>query len=130
LRTVVERYEHHAYAWGVHDCAQFVAAYFAELNGYHPIPVEIEYADERAALRLMLTGGGLRALVVRSIGEPRSGEPEVGDIVLSQLSGNGGDVRGLGIYNAHFVLGVLPDINGVCRYSAEHITDAWSPWAR
>lgn len=73
--------------YGPSDCAAFAGDFVERVLG-KPNPMHrFEYGDKTGANELIEKGGGLRALVIRELGQPRDGATAVdGDIVIAGIT--------------------------------------------
>lgn len=67
LAEVVEAAESRPFEWGVHDCCTFAAACVDAITGSDHVG-RLDYADERAAKRILACHGGLLEAVTSRLG--------------------------------------------------------------
>lgn len=74
------------FRWGYHDCLQHAARCVAAVTGYDARILFPRYQTKTEADAILEREGGIRALIIRALGEPvhvsRAG---VGDVVLFSL---------------------------------------------
>jgi hypothetical protein len=95
LTEYVDAHRMTPFGWGSHDCVLFAAGWVLEATGVDPIgDIRDQWADERSALRLIKSLGGLRFAVDERLGNPISTALAWrGDLILHEIT----ERPGLGI---------------------------------
>lgn len=122
LATVMREAQARPFAWGTHDCVTFAAACVQAVTGRDAIAdVRTQWADERAALRMLADGGGLLELVQGRLGEqlasPALAQP--GDVGLCLQDGRPG-LCVCGGVNWH-----MPAEQGLATLDSTQVLRAW-----
>lgn len=111
------------FAWGEHDCVTFAAACVKAVTGVDRIAdVRTAWADERQAIRLLVSGGGLLQMVQERLG------PRLPSVLLAKPGDVGVCMQGArpalcvcGGVNWH-----MPARDGLATLSFEQVLGAWS----
>jgi len=93
LAACIAEQRHRPFAWGEHDCCQFVARAIEAMTGVNPLAA-ISYRSAKEALRLLRVEQGLLGAVTQRLGVSKSVRLAMrGDVVL--LAGNKRDALGI-----------------------------------
>lgn len=120
VRAAVRR----PFQWGEHDCATFAARCWAARTGSDAL-AGLAWASEAEAQAIIDAGGGLRALVVARLGEPRAPLLAAhGDVVLAldPQAEPPREVLAVCVGQHH----VAPGTRGLIVLPLEAATAAWS----
>lgn len=86
LARYVDAHRDMPFAWGSFDCVRFAAGWVREATGSDPVE-GLDWADERSALRVLESLGGLQAAVETRFGAAIScALAWRGDLVLHEMS--------------------------------------------
>jgi hypothetical protein len=93
LAACIAEQRHRSFAWGEHDCCQFVARAIEAMTGVNPLAT-ISYQSAKEALRLLRVEQGLLGAVTQRLGASKSVRLAMrGDVVL--LAGQKRDALGI-----------------------------------
>ncbi len=107
--------------YGSGDCCQFISRYLLELTGTD-YAAGFAYDDEASAKRLIVSHGGLPALISTALeaSPDPAHDPQPGDVAVVHV----GNEMAAGVVGQGQVLCLHPD-EGFVRCPAEAITDVW-----
>jgi len=122
LAAVMHDAQARPFAWGSHDCVTFAASCVEAVTGVDRIAdVRTAWADERQAIRLLVSGGGLLQMVKARMG------PRLPSALLAQPGDIGVCMQAerpalcvCGGTNWH-----MPAEQGLATLAAEQVLGAW-----
>ena len=122
LAAVMREASTRSFSWGSNDCVTFAAACVEAVTGVDRIAdVRTAWADERQAIRLLVSGGGLLEMVQARMG-PRLPSPmlaQPGDIGVC-MQGERPALCVCGGLNWH-----MPAADGLATIDAQQVVAAW-----
>ena len=108
------------FAWGEHDCCQFVAAAIQAMTDHNPLE-SLGYHDARSAMRILHKEGGLRLAVEARLGASKPVTLAMrGDIALLPR----GKRQALGVVMGQSAFFAAP--TGLSEWPITRCTVAWS----
>lgn len=123
LAKVMREAQARPFAWGSHDCVTFAAECVEAVTGVDRIAdVRTAWADERQAIRLLVSGGGLLELVQARMGLrlPSALLAQPGDVGVC-MQGQRPALCVCGGVNWH-----MPARDGLATLTVDQVLGAWS----
>jgi hypothetical protein len=120
LAACIAERRHRPFAWGEHDCCQFVAAAIQAMTDHNPLE-SLGYHDARSAMRILHKEGGLERAVEARLGASKPVTLAMrGDIALLPR----GKRQALGVVMGQSAFFAAP--MGLSEWPITRCTVAWS----
>lgn len=121
MHCVIDQHADAKFEWGRNDCCLFVARVVdAMCDTDHESALSQNYHDEETALAYIKESGDIAQAVSTYIGEPKTGRPSRGDVVL--FRGQNGETLGVCVDRSIVAMGAI----GTVRVARDAIICYWS----